>query len=56
MIYNRGVPRILVRGEASDKISNKVARISVRGNIQQNLLNKDFRKILKNLYKIRTKI
>ena len=41
-------------GEASEKISNKVARISVRGgDIQQKFTQQS---LLKNLYKIRTKI
>ena len=50
-IYGRGVARILVRGGgSSDKIFSKVASISVRsGDIQKNLLNKDF-KNFENLY------
>ena len=41
-------------GEASDKISSKVARISVRGgDIQQKFSQQ---RLLKNLYKIRTKL
>ena len=43
-IFNRGVAMILDRGEvSSDKISSKVARISVRsGDIHKNLINKNF--------------
>ena len=56
IIVTRGVPRILIRGGgASEKLSNKVARISVRGgDIQQKFTQQ--RLFLKNLYKIRTKI
>ena len=47
-------PRILVLGEASNKIFSKVARISVRGgDIQQKFTQQQ---LLKNLYKIYTKI
>ena len=61
----RGVARILVGGGgASDKIFSKVARISVHGKIlqhsaidnQQNFTQQRLWKILKSLYKIRTKI
>ena len=57
-IFARGVPRFwLGGGEASDKSSNKVARISVRGgDIQQKFTQQRHLKNFENLYKIRTKI
>ena len=51
ILNSRGIARILVRGgrEASDKISNKVARISVRGSdIQQKFTQQ---RLLKNFEK-----